>query len=245
MILVTGCNGFIGSHMIKAAKGHPLLKGIVHLGAISDTICDDETRLAEANVKQTIELADAAHRADIPFVYASSASVYGNGYGPLNAYARSKAAVDAMMASRPGRWYGARFFNVYGPGEERKGDQASIVFKAVTEHRAGRTPMFFSPETRRDFVHVNDCVEVILWMLRKLPTSGIYDIGTGTNYSIETVCQISHSLNPGAPCHMVGSHIPESMKGRYQTNTRADLTKLYEADCLMKFLTLDEGMRLM
>ncbi len=250
MIIVTGGNGFIGGHVQEAVDAAPdLLHGIVHMAAISDTTCVDDGRLAEANVRQTLELADSAYKAAVPFIYASSASVYGNGRGPLNAYAESKAAIDAAMSNRPGQWYGVRFFNVYGSGEAKKGDQASMVFKAFTEYQNSRTPRFFTPDARRDYVHVSDVVKVILWLLRDLPASGVYDVGTGEGVSIWEMCVAVAPIATDDPWLRVGNfeeiEAPPHMIGKCQMDTRADLGRLRAAGYAEPFLSLAEGVKLL
>ena len=279
MIICTGSNGFVGKH-VQAAVDHmvkhpaylvnvppggsslspsqvmPLPRidydGVIHLAGISDTTCANWDRLKEANVKQTLELADSCCKAGVPFVYASSASVYGNGRGALNHYAESKSAIDASMANRPGHWYGARFFNVYGKGDEAKGDQASIVTKAVLAHRAGKVPSFFTPEAKRDYVHVSDVVNVLLWFLKERPASGIYDVGTGQQWSIKEVCQIAAQENyrrgfiPLSSVPAIAEiPVPAHMVGKCQMDTKADLTRLRAAGYDKSFLSLEEGIKLL
>jgi len=267
MIICTGVSGFIGRHLTKALNADwvpgqvPLLReadALIHLGGISDTTCKDEQRLIEANVKLTLELADSAADAGIPFIYASSASIYGNGRGPLNAYARSKAAIDASMANRSDEWYGLRLFNVYGDGEGKKGDQASMVYKAVWSHRNGKTPEFFTPKARRDYVHVSDVVKVILWFVRTCPRSGVYDVGTGESTSIKEVCDLAQDISPFirrmAATEMRGMYkhpslteipVPSHMFCACQMDTKADLTRLRSIGYDAPFLSLEEGIKLL
>ncbi len=251
MILVTGSSGFIGSHIQAAVDASPdLLHGVIHMAAVSDTTCKNQFRLQEANVRQTLGLADACLKAGAPFIYASSASVYGNGRGPLNAYAESKAAIDAAMSNRPGQWYGARFFNVYGKGDEKKGEQASMVTKAFANYGAGITPRFFTPDARRDYIHVSDVVNVVLWLLRNLPASGVYDVGTGESVSIREMCSTVAAAMDEIPMRAQYGHFdeietPPHMIDKCQMNTRADLTRLRAAGYAEPFLSLSDGVKLL
>ena len=228
MAFVIGSNGFIGSHMLGIED-----PGLIFMAGISDTACEDDKALAQANVRGPLQWATDAAAQGLPFIFPSSASVYGNQSGPLNRYAISKACLDVHMSTRPGRWYGLRFFNVYGPGEDHKGKQASIVSRLAS----GTLSEVFEPDTARDFVHVSDCVKVARWMLQAAPPSGIYDVGTGASRSIREVIGLA-----GATVNFVD--MPEHLKGKYQFNTRADLTKLRAAGYVEPFLSLEEGMKL-
>lgn len=225
MAFILGSNGFIGSHMVGIQE-----PGVICMAGISDTTCDNTALLRLVNVTLPLQIAVDCIRQDMPFIYASSASIYGNGGMPLNDYAWSKFLLDSGMKGTWGHWYGLRFFNVYGDGEAHKGKQASIVSRLLS----GDLKEVFEPQTMRDFVHVSDCVEVARWLLKTLPPSGIYDVGTGVSRSLHDVLEIT-----GAKVALVP--MPESLKGKYQFNTKADLTKLRAAGYTRPFLTLEEG----
>ena len=233
MAFVVGSNGFIGSHLRGITA-----PGLICMAGISDTTCEDWAVLYQVNVRLPVELCGDAVLQGLPFIYASSAAVYGNnGYDPLNMYADSKLKLDRFMESNmPSgcHWYGLRFFNVYGPGEAHKGKQASIVSQLAS----GELTQVFEPETKRDFIHVSDVRRVIEWLLKVLPPSGIYDVGTGVSRSIHEVMEITK-----AKCALV--RMPESLIGKYQFNTKADLTKLRAAGYDAPFLSLEEGVKLL
>lgn len=272
MILVTGSRGFIGKHLAstllsvydgcivhqdprepgpfweidRVIEEHGrTITAVFHLGAISDTTCGSPKLLYENNEAPTRLLSRFCREKNIPFIWASSASVYGNGDGPLNDYARSKQASEAMLESRQCPvWYACRFFNVYGPGEAHKGKQASLVHQIIETQRDGERPRLFETQTMRDFIHVDDVVDVMLWMWRERPPSGIYDVGTGESYSIsrlhaeiENAMGISHDFEEiDMPAHLVG---------KYQFNTCADLRKLRAAGYTREFTRLPDGIRRM
>lgn len=239
MAFVLGSNGLIGSYMLRVSE-----PGIVCMAGISDTTATNAAMLREANVLFPLQIAEDAARQGHAFIYASSASVYGNGDGPLNLYAESKADLDRMMQHyHPAwfgdegtrvRWYGLRFFNVYGDGEAHKGKQASLVSRLLS----GELKEVFALDTKRDFVHVSDCVSVARWLLQTLPPSGIYDVGTGVSRSIREVISLTGAKTIEVP-------MPKSLEGKYQFHTQADLTKLRAAGYTKPFLSLEEGLSLM
>jgi len=261
MILLTGGYGFVGKHLAKALKsaGEPFvisdpraphsisvenvlgstmansITAVFGLGAISDTTCEDERAILQTNVLLPVKIATFCTEREIPFIYASSASVYGNGDGPLNLYAKSKDEFDRtadasdVLGGMPKHWYGLRFFNVYGPGEAHKGKQASMVSQMIAGANA-----LFDIEAKRDFIHVDDVVSVMIWLWRNLPASGIYDVGTGVARDFRAIPKALGKTFNEVP-------MPDSLKGKYQFHTQANLTKLRAAGYDKPFLTLEEG----
>src|SRR6185312_14369376 len=179
------------------------VKGVFHMGACSSTTETDEDYLRRNNVEYSQKVFEYCTRQNVPLIYASSGATYGDGklgfddarnpsdYKPLNLYGWSKLKFDIwalQQKATPPRWYGLRFFNVYGPNEYLKGDMASVVFKAFNQIReSGQLRLFRShnPEYKdgeqlRDFVYVKD---IVRWMREMMQTpsvaSGIYNMGYG------------------------------------------------------------------
>lgn len=189
-------DGFIAQ---LAAGGFDKAVGaVLHQGACSDTLEQDGRYLMENNYRYSVTLAEFCQHRKIPFIYASSASVYGPGpvfrearehERPLNAYGFSKFLFDQWVRSRlPGASpiVGLRYFNVYGPREQHKERMASVAFHFCREFlETGRVRLFeasggYGPgEQRRDFVFVEDVVKVNLFFLDHPEKSGIYNVGTG------------------------------------------------------------------
>ena len=278
-VLVTGSSGFIGRHVVDAllARGDEVVRhdpadrdyklwdlepweaalteftidGIIHLGAITDTLVHDSAALIACNVDFPKLLFTTASHGGIPFVYASSASVYGQGvHGfhetsqahPLNAYAGSKLAFDRWATSRlvhvPPTWAGLRFFNVYGPAEEMKGRMASMVSKCVwAKERDVEIALFRWGEQRRDFVAVHDVVNVALWALNDLdePYSGIYNVGSGRATSFAEVAEVVGPRVAWVP-------MPTELRDVYQYYTCAPLARLRHAGYHKPFMTVGEGL---
>ena len=189
-------------------------------------------------------------------IYASSGSVYGNeemdfteridGLIPTNAYAFTKWSLDSNMHRRPGA-YGLRFFNVYGPREQAKGDMASLVHKGLAKeaplYRDGQWKLFKShrPDVRhgeqaRDFVHVDDVCNVIWHFATTDQARGIYNVGSGT---ARTFNDLVTAVDPTLPIEYVD--MPEVLRPQYQYHTKADLTKLRAAGYTEPFMTLEQG----
>ncbi len=270
MIILTGSAGFVGSHVTTALQdeGIPWLRvdprdpqaltldeaikhsidGVIHCGAISDTTCDDYDALYNNNVALSLRLASICAVKRAPFIYCSSASVYGNnGSGPLNKYAQSKQEFDDIIESGgtdAQHWYGLRLHNVYGSGEEHKGKQASMVSQIIGKLR-DRAPVTLFEERiqapwRRDFVHVDDVVSVMLWLWKNRPASGIYDVGTGIAEPFEAI-PMAIAKATGQNITLARIPFPESLKGKYQFNTCARLEKLRAAGYDKPFLSLEDG----
>jgi len=175
------------------------IRAVLHQGACSDTMETDGRYMMENNYRYSLELLDWCQRLGIPFIYASSASVYGAGRvfresreheGPLNVYGYSKFLFDQVvrrrLAGRKAQVAGFRYFNVYGPREAHKGRMASVAFHFFNQFLTdGRVRLFegcdgYGPgEQVRDFISVEDVVRVNLFFLDHPEISGIFNVGTG------------------------------------------------------------------
>jgi len=183
------------------------VSAVLHQGACSDTMETDGRYMMENNYRYSLDLLDWCQRFDIPFIYASSASVYGAGRTfsearehekPLNVYGYSKFLFDQVvrrrLAQRTAQVAGFRYFNVYGPRETHKGRMASVAFHFYNQYlKDGRVRLFegsdgYGPgEQMRDFVSVEDAVKVNLFFLDHPEISGIFNVGTGRAQSFNDV----------------------------------------------------------
>ena len=183
--------------------------GVLHQGACSDTMETDGRYMMENNYRYSLDLMDWCQTRAIPFIYASSASVYGAGRifresreheAPLNVYGYSKFLFDQVvrrrLAARTSQIAGFRYFNVYGPREAHKGRMASVAFHMFNQYlEAGRVRLFegsdgFGPgEQVRDFISVDDVVRVNLFFLDHPQISGLYNVGTGRAQSFNDVAR--------------------------------------------------------
>ena len=255
--LVTGTDGFIASNFLKLSEdtfytiNHwevnlnsipwDKVSHVYHFGAISRTTETDVDLIYRANIKFTLDLFDYCKKYGIGITYASSASVYGNTsitheINPLNYYAMSKATIDykAMELIDSGmNIVGLRFYNVYGAGEETKGNQASPVHQfTVQAKNAGVIKVFKGSATyARDFVWVNDVIECV--NTQKSP--GIYDVGTSKPITFLDVAeQVAEKY--GAYIQVIP--FPEHLIGKYQLYTCALQHFDKEFISVSKYLTL-------
>jgi ADP-L-glycero-D-manno-heptose 6-epimerase len=231
------------------------LRGIFHQGACTSTTERDGRYMMENNYAYSKRLLHYALDHRVPFVYASSAAVYGNGERgfeeteacewPLNVYAYSKLQFDnyvrRLFGAAESAVAGIRYFNVYGPREGHKGRMASVAYQLYGQHRRGEPMRIFqgSEQFRRDFVYVEDVVRVNLFLFERR-VSGIFNCGTGQARSFADVGQKMLELCPGA--RLEEMPFPAELAGKYQRFTEARLGRLrgqgYERD----FTSLEEGL---
>ena len=245
MIILTGSQGFIGKKFLKALQdaGKEVIEVekndswhwrknfynwkdvecIIHQGAMSSTTNTNLKQIFTYNIEYSEWLFEQAAKNDIPVKYASSASVYGNQQGiinPLNYYALSKVTTDYWVQDHIDEFpliQGFRYFNVYGDGEEHKGDQASPVSKFTNQIKEdGKLKLFEgSDKFLRDFICVDDIVDIVL---NNEKESGIYDLGTSSPVSFRHVAECVAKKYNGEIEYIP---FPEHLKGKYQDYTCA------------------------
>ena len=246
------------------------LEALLHQGACSDTMETDGRYMMENNYRYSKALLEWCQEAEVPLVYASSASVYGAGpefreerscERPLNVYGYSKFLFDQLvrrvLASKSAQIAGLRYFNVYGPNEAHKGRMASVALHAYQQLlSAGRVQLFEGSagygngEQRRDFVYVDDVVDVNLWLLEHRQVSGIFNCGTGRAQTfnqlaaatINAVQGTEHTAREWASRGIIEYiAFPDGLKDKYQSFTEADLTRLRAAGYPGEFRSVEQG----
>lgn len=253
-ILLTGHEGFIGQNMMLALKEDHEVDGmewsddlpdltpynwVIHLGAISSTTEHDVDKVMDYNYDFSRYILLECEKKGVNLQYASSAAVYGPYVDfkedsikfPQSPYAWSKYLFDRYFEKfkEQGRWnniivQGFRYFNVYGPFEDHKGDQASPYFKFEKQAKENGIIRLFenSDQYFRDFIHVDQVVDIHKKFL-SIKKSGIYNVGTGQPRSFETVArEIAEKYN--AKIEYIP--MPEKLKHQYQKFTCADMTRL-------------------
>lgn len=241
----------------------PAADTVFHLGACSSTTERDAGFLADNNYAYTRELCEWCLTRGARFIYASSAATYGDGargysdddavtptLTPLNLYGYSKQLFD-LWALRHGaldRIAGLKYFNVYGPYEDHKGDMRSVVHKAygqIVEAGAAQLfksyrPDFRDGEQRRDFIAVRDAVAVTLFFHDHPEVSGLFNCGTGRARTWNDLVKAIFSAL-GRPPTIRYVEMPESLREKYQYHTQADVQKLRGAGYIPPFTELEAG----
>ncbi len=241
------------------------IDAVIHLGACSSTTETDADYLLDNNYRYTRELCEWCLEEGIRFVYASSAATYGDGalgysdedkatpgLAPLNMYGLSKHLFDlwALRRGHLDRIVGLKFFNVYGPHEDHKGDMRSVVHKAHGQVLADdRVRLFksYRPEYPdggqvRDFLDVRDAVDVVLWLLDRPAVNGLFNCGTGEARSWNDLAAAVFATLGREP-RLDYIEMPDHLRGKYQYHTQADLAKLRRAGYDRPFTRLEDGIR--
>jgi ADP-L-glycero-D-manno-heptose 6-epimerase len=237
------------ARLAQSATAFGKFSAVFHLGACSSTTERNAAYLIDNNTAFTRELAGWALGSGARFVYASSAATYGDGsrgmddkdpalerLRPLNMYGYSKHLFD-LHARRLGwleKIVGVKYFNVFGPNEEHKGDMRSVVSKAQVQIReSGRIGLFKSYDPRykdgcqmRDFLYVKDAVEMTLHFAEKgASAGGLYNLGSGKANTWLTLAEAIFSALGREP-RIEFIDMPETLRAKYQYFTQADISKL-------------------
>jgi ADP-L-glycero-D-manno-heptose 6-epimerase len=246
------------------------ISSVVHMGAISATTERDVDLIVRSNLQLSRLLWTFCARRGIPFIYASSAATYGDGsqgfddrsddvylagLRPLNAYGWSKLAFDRQVMgmvrrgeAAPLRWAGLKFFNVYGPREHHKGSMRSVMTTHFERLREGGSLNLFRSDRpdytdggqKRDFVMVNDCVDVITWMLDNAFPSDLYNVGTGKAQTwLDAGEAMFAALGRDPAIEFID--MPDALVGRYQYFTEARMDKLASIGAPLPGINLREG----
>lgn len=235
------------------------VEAVLHQGACSDTTERNGRYMLDNNYRVTLELFEFCQAGKIPLLYASSAAVYGAGpvyaehirnEAPLNVYGYSKFLFDQVLRRRfsalTAPVVGLRYFNVYGPHEQHKGRMASVAFHNMNQFRAeGHVRLFGGWDgygdggQLRDFIYIDDVVDVNLFFLDHPEKSGIFNCGTGRAQPFNDVARTvvnTMRIHDGQPALSLQELVdqgllryiafPDDLKGRYQSHTEADLAQL-------------------
>jgi ADP-L-glycero-D-manno-heptose 6-epimerase len=256
---------------LEAGQFDGSVEAVLHQGACSDTLAADGRYVMENNYRYSRALLGWCQEEEVPLVYASSAAVYGAGAAgfreeraceaPLNVYGYSKFLFDQhvrrTLPARAAQIVGLRYFNVYGPNEAHKGRMASVAWHAWHQLAAeGRVKLFVGSggfgdgEQRRDFIHVDDVVQLNLHFLEHRERSGIFNCGTGRAQSFNELAAAvinaargTRALAAELAAQQLIEYVPfpPQLAARYQSFTEADLTQLRAAGYDGEFMDVAQG----
>ena len=238
------------------------VKVVLHMGACSATTELDADYLISNNYQYSKTLVKWSLEKEARFIYASSAATYGDGsqgysdrsdlkkLKPLNPYGFSKSIFDTWLEKNHllSRTVGLKFFNVFGPNEDHKGDMRSVVKKAFEQIKSSKEVSLFKSyrdgfkdgEQLRDFIYIKDVINIIFFFLESSTKNGIFNVGTGVARSFNDLAKATfRNMNLESKINYID--MPEQLIKRYQYFTQAEMGKLFEAGYLKPFMTLEEG----
>jgi ADP-L-glycero-D-manno-heptose 6-epimerase len=247
------------------------IEAVVHMGAISSTTEPDADLILRTNFTLSRDLWDWCALRDARMIYASSAATYGDGetgfdddddaeslskLRPLNAYGYSKMLFDqyavrqADRGQAPRQWAGLKFFNVYGPNEGHKGGMKSVVAQIWPKVQAGETVTLFRSHNpnyadggqMRDFVYVDDVVDIIEFLLQSPEVSGVLNAGSGQARSFVDLAKATFAAAGKTPS-IDYVDTPVSIRDRYQYFTQARMDRIRAAGFQGQSTPLEEGVR--
>ncbi len=254
--------GFLG--------GRHDVEAVIHMGANSSTTASDGDEIVRSNLQYSLRVLDWCASRSVPLVYASSAATYGDGANgfedgltleslqklrPLNLYGWSKHQFDLIVAERkernlplPPKCIGLKFFNVYGQNEYHKGEMMSVVAKNFELARSGGVVKLFKSHRNdyvdggqlRDFIYVDDVVDVVLWCLRHGPSRGLFNVGTGRATAFRDLIEALFGAVKREP-NIAYVPMPEALRERYQYFTEAPMASLRAAGYAAPLAPVSEG----
>lgn len=247
---------FLDMLLLDEALPEPIT-AIIHQGACSTTTEWDGRYMMRVNYDYSKAIYHYCQAYDIPFIYASSAAVYGGNENfqeatshqmPLNVYGYSKWLFDCYLAQQThnSQVVGLRYFNVYGPHESHKGTMASVAFHFTQQLRDsgvvklfGEAEGYAAGEQLRDFIYVKDVVKIVLFMLDHPKVSGVFNVGTGKARSFNDLARALIAVHGDGEIHYID--FPDKLKGCYQSFTQADISALRAAGYKDEFTSLEQG----
>lgn len=237
------------------------IEAVFHEGACSATTEWNGRYIMRNNYEYTKTLFHYCFDRKIPFLYASSAAVYGEDQAfddqdweqtPLNVYGYSKWKFDEYvkpyLSNSDSQVVGFRYFNVYGPHEQHKGGMASVAFHLMNQLKADGNVKLFegshgyeAGEQRRDFVFVDDVVAVNLWFMDNPTKSGVFNLGTGKACPFNDIAKTLLAIHGSGKLEYIP--FPEKLKNAYQAYTQANNTSLRAAGYDAVFTSLEDGVK--
>jgi ADP-L-glycero-D-manno-heptose 6-epimerase len=260
--------GFVDKEVFRErflADQQEAVDTVFHLGACSSTTETDADYLNDNNLLYTQQLCEWSLAKGARFIYASSAATYGDGelgysdddaltpqLKPLNLYGQSKQDFDVWAMERDllSKIVGLKYFNVYGPYENHKGEMRSVVNKAYRQiQETGKLQLFRSHrpdyedgKQERDFVYVKDAVKVTLFFHDHPEVSGLFNCGTG---STRTWLDLAHAVFAAMERepNIEFIDMPDHLRNKYQYHTQADTQKLRDAGYDQPFTSIEAAVR--
>lgn len=256
--------------LLGSLERYRSVDAVIHMGANSSTTEVRGDEIIQTNLQASIALLEWCAAKEVPLIYASSAATYGDGSAgfddtsdfeelrklrPLNLYGWTKHQFDLVVAERrlsglplPPKCIGLKFFNVFGQNEYHKAQMMSVLAKNYELASSGSAVKLFKShregiadgEQSRDFIYVDDVVDIVLWSLDSGPSYGIFNVGTGQPVSFRRLVEaLFQAVNRPPSIEYVP--MPEDLRSRYQYFTQASLTALRKAGYGRNFQSIEDS----
>lgn len=236
---------------------------VFHLAPSEPPLSSNVSELIDWNCKFARELCEACAKTGARLIYTSSAATYGDGelgffdndnttpqLRPLDPEGFAKQLFDAW-ALRNGHFAkiaGLKLFDVYGPGEDYRGEHASLVnrvFHQIRDDGEARLPKSRRPDVAdgdqaHDFIHVKDAASMLLFLQDKPEAAGLFNAGTGQARTFADVARAVFAAVGEDPDILYGD-MPDEVHARFQYQTQADISRLRAAGFSRTLLSLEEG----
>ncbi len=235
----------------------PEVQACFHVAAVTKTFNVPSEEMFNSNVEYPRRLfAALSQKGCKRFLVSSSAAVYGNNFipfketdepKPLNDYAASKVLLEDlckhMFADKTkGTYCALRYCNVYGPGEEHKGEMSSMVRQIALQILSGENPKLFQwGEQVRDYIHVQDVCRANVCALAS-DYQGVVNCGGGHAINFDDLTSmICRHLNKRIVPYYIPN--PHAAAGRYQKNTLCDMSLAKKVINFSPEIGLEEGVK--
>ena len=238
-------------------------KCVFHQGANSKTTEKNKSKIFKQNYFYTLKLINYCQKNNIKLIYASSASVYGikekkfleNNWNlkPGNYYAQTKFEIDKyvnkniLSKKNYSQIVGLRYFNVYGPYEFHKKNMGSVMMNFNDQYlKKGKINVFKgndgykNGEQERDFVYINDCIDINIFFFKN-NISGIFNVGSGKKNTFNKVARLVFKFYKDKNIKINYVDFPKDLVGKYQSYTKANISKLKKKGYKNKFTKLEKG----
>ena len=213
------------------------ISGIFHLAAQASVpiSINDFYNSSSNNLLATLKVWEIAKNNNIPVVYASSSAVYGNlPFGDDTAnefdimcpYAQDKLTMEDYARLCWGLYQtsslGLRFFNVYGPRQDATNAYSGVISIFIDKLLKDEDITVNGGYQTRDFIFVEDIVNVINESMIKLSNNKICDtinVGTGVSISVNKLLDNLSSLTNKKPTVIykdLPKGDPDRSMGRYE-----------------------------
>ncbi len=223
---------------IQAWSQLPQCDVIYHFAAPSSVILFHENleTCVDVTIKGLVNAFDWAIRTKAKkVVYPSSGSIFNETNtacsettypNPANVYGKTKLSCEyiAKIYEDKVPSLGLRIFAGYGPQEQPKGRIASVATLFLQNMLNKKSPIIFGDGNQtRDFVYIDDIVEILYYALRNSDLTGVLNVGSGESISFNKVVD---TINSFLRLNIQPTY--KAIPPQYLQHTRCDPTRMQQ-----------------